>query len=194
MKYLASFVRKYLFKDFCLPELQALCQMFQVKLTIDKNFSYDLDIDPVLQLDIPDMENGIADKICNRAVLTRNIIKLYGQADTYEEIVANINKEELLSETSSKESYKFEVDARGRVLTYILIYNYSQEQKLDIIAIFLNGLEFKGKVNLKNPKRTFVIIDNHYKGRKYFGKLVASKPDGIIYILIYRGLSILFKI
>jgi len=39
-------------------------------------------------------------------------------------------------------------------------------------------LGFKGKINLKTPERTFVIIDNFYKGKKYFGKLIAGKSDG----------------
>ncbi len=39
---------------------------------------------------------------------------------------------------------------------------------------------FKGKINLKNPDRTFVIIDNFYRGKKYFGKLIAGKSDGIL--------------
>lgn len=39
-------------------------------------------------------------------------------------------------------------------------------------------LGFKGKIDLKNPDRTFMIIDNHYKGKKYFGRLIAGKSDG----------------
>jgi len=55
-------------------------------------------------------------------------------------------------------------------------------------------LGFKGKINLKNPERTFVIVDNYYRGKKYFGKLIAGKSDGnflflillkIYFILIY---------
>lgn len=36
---------------------------------------------------------------------------------------------------------------------------------------------FKGKANLKNPDRTFIIIDNNKT--KYFGKLIACKPNRI---------------
>lgn len=41
-------------------------------------------------------------------------------------------------------------------------------------------LGFKGKINLKAPERTFVIVDNFYKGKKYFGRLIAGKSDGKI--------------
>jgi hypothetical protein len=39
-------------------------------------------------------------------------------------------------------------------------------------------LGFQGGVNLKNPDRTFMIIDNHYLGKKFFGKIIAGKSDG----------------
>jgi tRNA (guanine10-N2)-methyltransferase len=38
-------------------------------------------------------------------------------------------------------------------------------------------LKFKGKVSLKKAQRTFIVIDNHYRGMKYFGKLIAGKDD-----------------
>jgi len=55
--------------------------------------------------------------------------------------------------------------------------NFSQENKLDIIEMF-KPLGFQGGVNLKNPDRTFMIIDNHYLGKKFFGKIIAGKSDG----------------
>ena len=48
---------------------------------------------------------------------------------------------------------------------------------MDIIETF-RPLNFQGKVNLKNPDRTFMIIDNHYLGKKFFGKIIAGKSDG----------------
>lgn len=54
---------------------------------------------------------------------------------------------------------------------------FSQENKLELINMF-GCLGFKGKINLKNPERTFVIVDNYYRGKKYFGKLIAGKSDG----------------
>jgi hypothetical protein len=64
-------------------------------------------------------------------------------------------------------------------LIYISYKNniFSQENKLDIIEIF-RPLNFQGKVNLKNPDRTFMIIDNHYLGKKFFGRIIAGKSDG----------------
>lgn len=166
MKYIANFIRKSLFYDFCLPELISICEMYNVDLKYDKNYSGDVFNDPIIEIDIPDIETSeIARKICERAILTRNIIKVFSEGTTVEELVKNVNREEFLIESESEETFKFEVDAKGKVL--------SQNEKLDIIDQF-NVLNFKGKVNLKNSKRLFVVIDNHHRGKKYFGKVLAG--------------------
>ena len=48
---------------------------------------------------------------------------------------------------------------------------------MDIINKFAY-LGFNGKIELKNPNRTFMIIDNHFQGKKFFGKLIAGNSDG----------------
>ncbi len=175
MKYLASFVRKDLFFDFCLPELISVCEMFKVPLKWDKNFSYDINNDPLLFIDIPDSPE-LAQKICERAILTKNIIKVISSGLSYEELLSKVNIEEFLPESSSEETFKFEVDQRGRVM--------SQDEKLDIIQKF-HIFNFKGKVSLKAAKRVFIVIDNHHRGVKYFGKLIGGKSDGNkIFIII----------
>jgi hypothetical protein len=170
MKYLATFIRKSLYYDFCLPELISICEMYNVKLDYDKNFSGDVFKDPVIAIDIPGIETtDIAHSICERALLTRSIIKVYSEGSTIEELIEKVDKESILLESESEETMKFEVDAKGKILT--------QAEKLDIInkfAIF----NFKAKVDLTNPKRHFVYIDNHHRGRKYFGRILAGAHSG----------------
>ncbi len=168
MKYLASFVRKDTFYDFCLPELISVCQMFNLPMKYDSKFSYDIKHEPLILIDIPD-SSELAQNVCDRAVLTKNIINVISTGSTYEELIDNVNKEEFLIETKSEESFKFEVDPRGKVM--------SQEEKLNVIEKF-NIFNFNGKVNLKKPQRIFVIIDNDHSGKKYFGKLFAGKSQG----------------
>jgi len=175
MKYLATFIRKSLFYDFCLPELISICEMYKANLQYDKSFSGDIFNDPVIEIDIPEIETSdIAQKICERAILTRCIVKVYSEGSTVEELIQNVDREKFKVESESEETMKFEVDAKGKV--------FSQNEKLDIIDKF-NSLDFKGKVNLTNPKRLFIIIDNHHRGKKYFGKIIAGGYSGntIIY-------------
>lgn len=170
MKYLASFIRKSLFYDFCLPELISICEMYKANLQYDKSFSGDIFNDPVIEIDIPEIETSdIAQKICERAILTRCIVKVFSEGSTIEELIQNVDREMFKVESESEETMKFEVDAKGKVL--------SQNEKLDIIDKF-HALDFKGKVNLTNPKRLFIIIDNHHRGKKYFGKIIAGGYSG----------------
>ncbi len=73
MKYMASFIRREFYFDYCLPELKAICEM--LKLSVKFNFSYDIRKEPFVELDIPDIETN-AQKIIARTVLTKNILKV----------------------------------------------------------------------------------------------------------------------
>jgi hypothetical protein len=75
MKYMASFLRKDTYGGFCLPELISVCDMFNLTLTYDTNWSYDVVKEPLLQIDIPDIELH-AEKIISRTLLTDKIIKV----------------------------------------------------------------------------------------------------------------------
>jgi hypothetical protein len=74
MKYIASFIRREFFFDYCLPELKAICDM--LKLSLNFKFSYDLRKEPFIEVEIPEIEKH-ADKIIARTVLTKNIIKVF---------------------------------------------------------------------------------------------------------------------
>jgi tRNA (guanine10-N2)-methyltransferase len=167
MKYFASFYRKYLYLDFCLPELISICEMLKVKLDYDKDFSGDLIMDPIVGIDIEGLDNSdIAQKIIDRSVLTKYIVKIYSTGSTFDQLVADLDKEEFLKESLSEQSFKFDVNACGRVM--------SEKEKLSVMEKF-GCLNFKGKVNIKNAERTFVVLDNHKRGVKYFGRMIAGK-------------------
>jgi len=77
MKYLASFVRRSFYHDFCLGELKGLAEAYGKKLFYDPNYSFDFKTDPLIKIHIDDIENSdIAEKICERAILTNYIIKV----------------------------------------------------------------------------------------------------------------------
>jgi hypothetical protein len=77
MKYLASFIRKSHYYDFCLYELRALTETFGKKLKIDPNYSHNPKTEPVIKIDIEGLENtNIAEQICERALLTNFIMKV----------------------------------------------------------------------------------------------------------------------
>ena len=76
MKYMASFIRRDFYFDFCLPELKSVCELLNLKLKCDENFSYNIKSDPFIKIDIPDIEKN-AEKIISRTLLTKNIIKAY---------------------------------------------------------------------------------------------------------------------
>ena len=78
MKYLASFVRKSYYFDFCLYELKALAETFGKKLNFDPNYSHNPKIEPLIKIDIDGIEtSNIAEKICERALLTNYIVKVF---------------------------------------------------------------------------------------------------------------------
>lgn len=125
MKYLASFVRKSFYYDFCLGELKGLTEAFGKHLEYDPNYSFNPKTEPYIKINFDDIEKSdIAQKICERAILTNYIIKviivffillIYSEADTFEDLVKNIDHEEFKSELQSDESFRLYVDARGRV-------------------------------------------------------------------------------
>jgi hypothetical protein len=117
MKYIASFVRKNYYKNFCLPEFISVCEMFNANMTYDTSYSYDMELDPVIEINIPSIENSdIAQRICDRAVCTKNIIKIYSEGESFEDLVSNLDMEAFKEEIESDASYKFDVDSRGKVI------------------------------------------------------------------------------
>ena len=171
-KYFACFIRIEMYLNFCIPELISICEMFNLKFKLDSFINKNLEIDPIIGIYYEDIEtNDFAQKICDRSILTTQIIKLISFGNTFDELIEKINFEEFNKELESLQTFKIKVDAKNRSIT--------KEEKLFIINKFVK-LKFKGKVNLNNPKRKFIIIDNTKNGIKYFGKIIAMKSEGKI--------------
>lgn len=64
MKYLASFVRRSFYYNFCLGELKSLAEIFGKKLEYDINYSFNSMIEPFIKIHFNDIEKSeIAQKI-----------------------------------------------------------------------------------------------------------------------------------
>jgi tRNA G10 N-methylase Trm11 len=174
MKYMASFIRKDTYGDFCLPELRSVCDMLNIELKYDTNWSYDIIQDPLIQIEIPDIENH-AEKIIERTVLTDKIIQIYAEGKTYDEIIEKLDIEFIKKEFHKEQSYKLLVDARGRI-----IERTEQVEIIDKILTYIDKFGINGKICMKDAERIFVVVENHKNGMKYFGKLIAGR-DGKSY-------------
>ena len=73
MRVLVNFVRKQYFMDFCLAELQSLCELQNIKIQLNHG-GFQVEEDWVHFIDLPSIE--AAKVICSRAVLIKNIIKV----------------------------------------------------------------------------------------------------------------------
>ena len=73
MRVLVNFVRKQYFMDFCLAELQSLCELQNIQVQLNYN-SFKVEEDWVHYIDLPNIES--AKVICSRAVLIKNIIRV----------------------------------------------------------------------------------------------------------------------
>lgn len=54
----------------------------------------------------------------------------------------------------------------------------SNKQKLERFDLFYTNILFKGKVNIKSADRTFIVIEDNYNKRIYFGKVIAGRIEG----------------
>ena len=183
MNYLATFIKNNNFYNFCLPELLSVCDIYNIKnFNFNKDtFSYDIQKEPYLKFCFDDIENSDnCKKLIERATLLKSIIKIYGEGDNMDEVIDYIeknNSEEFKKESESLESFRFDIDFRG--------LSEKREKELEMINKF-DKFKFKGKVNIKNAQRIFVIFRNTIENQKtkqvistkyFFGKQIAGKDE-----------------
>ena len=183
MNYLATFIKNNNFYNFCLPELLSVCDIYNIKnFNFNKDtFSYDIQKEPYLKFCFDDIENSDnCKKLIERATLLKSIIKIYGEGDNMDEVINYIeknNSEEFKKESESLESFRFDIDFRG--------LSEKREKELEMINKF-DKFKFKGKVNIKNAQRIFVIFRNTIENQKtkqvistkyFFGKQIAGKDE-----------------
>ena len=183
MKYLATFIKNNNFYNFCLAEFLSVCEIYGIKnVKYNKNiFSYDIIKEPYLEISFDDIENPlICQKLIDRATLLKSIIKIYGEGDTLDEVISDIeknNKEEIKKEQESSKSFRFDLDFRG----------LSEKRKVQIEMINkFDQFPMKGKVNIENAERIFILFRNVVENQKtkkiihtkyFFGKLISGKDD-----------------
>ena len=183
MNYLATFIKNNNFYNFCLPELLSVCDIYNIKnFKFNKDsFSYDIQKEPYLRFCFDDIENSDnCQKLIERATLLKSIIKIYGEGDTMDEVINYVEKyniEEFKKESESSESFRFDMDFRG--------LSEKREKEIEMINKF-QKFNFKGKVDIKNAKRIFVIFRNTIENQKtkkvistkyFFGRQLAGKDE-----------------
>ena len=183
MNYLATFIKNNNFYNFCLPELLSVCDIYNIKnFQFNKDtFSYDIQKEPYLRFCFDGIENSdICQKLIERATLLKSIIKIYGEGDTMDEVINYVEKyhlEEFKKESESSETFRFDMDFRG--------LSEKREKEIEMINKF-HKFNFKGKVDIKNAKRIFVIFRNTIENQKtkkvistkyFFGRQLAGKDE-----------------
>ena len=197
MKYLATFIKNNNFYNFCLTEFLSVCELYGIK-NVKYNhdtFSYDINKEPYLEISFDDIENPeICQKLIDRAALLKSIIKIYGEGNSLEDVLLDIeknNKKEIKLEQESLKTFRFDIDFRG--------LSEKRKVQLEMIDKF-DIFPMKGKVDIHNAERIFIIFRNTVENQKkrtiestkyYFGKQIAAKDDAKIrfhtkYDLIHR--------
>lgn len=169
MKYVVTFLNKYAFRFFALEELFSICEMMNIKLSFDNNFKYDIESEPYLEISFEGIENkSICEEIVQRSVLIKNIMKVYSEGNTIDDIINNINITEFQPEMDFEGTFKYDFDVRGTT--------WSIEDQNKIFNKW-DKFVFKGVINLKNAYKKFVIFNNtiNNKSKLFFGLELAGK-------------------
>ena len=172
MKYIATFISKFKYNNFNFEELVSICEMFNIKnLKIDENFMFDVMNYPYINIYFDGIDNEeLCKKIVNRAVLLKNIVKVYSEGNSVDDLIKNMNTEAFKEEQESTESFKFDVDIRG--------LSVNQAGRVEMMNKF-NAFPLKGKVDLNSPKRIFTLFQNKFDNKTYtfFGRQLAGKDE-----------------
>ena len=183
MKYLATFIFNNNFYNFCLPELISIAELYNLKnFTYNKDtFSYNIQKEPYITISFDGVENpDLCKKLIERCTLLKNIIKVYGEGSSMDEVIDDIEKnnmKEFKDEVESLKRFRFDIDFRGKCET--------RDIELEMINKF-DKFGFKAKVDIKNAERIFVIFRNSVENQKtkeiistkyYFGIEMAGKDE-----------------
>ena len=183
MKYLATFIFNNNFYNFCLPDLISIAELYNLKnFTYNKDtFSYNIQKEPYITISFDGVENpDLCKKLIERCTLLKNIIKVYGEGSSMDEVIDDIEKnnmKEFKDEVESLKSFRFDIDFRGKCET--------REIELEMINKF-DKFGFKAKVDIKKAERIFVIFRNSVENQKtkeiistkyYFGIEMAGKDE-----------------
>ncbi|GLC40262.1 hypothetical protein PLESTB_001633100 [Pleodorina starrii] len=182
-EYLNYFVHRLL--EFRRPEIESLAKTVGCK---DEEVQWrapagDVELSPFWYLTLPSEEAAI--QISKRMILTKMMVEVWGEGETWEELRAAIEAypEALKAPWLAPEhTFRVVVESFGSSLT--------MEAQIDLIEK-LEFVNFKGIVRLRDPQVRFALlrcdcgdhgslIDAKVPPRWYFGRLVASSDRGVI--------------
>lgn len=135
--------------NFRRAELESLADLYGIN-SID--FSKYDDSTPFFYVELENDQQ--AKDWIKRSILTRAIYEYWGDADTYEELHESIQSQDFFQKNKElyhNDTFKFEFDTyRGN----------NKSNRIKQIEKF-SYLDFKGKINLKNPQQVFTVIEEY---------------------------------
>ena len=133
--------------EFRLEELQSLGGLEKIEFNIIRSSKHS----PFL---IVSMKNDSeAKKLVQRSILVKDISILWASSDSLSKLLSNIKSGDFMKqECYQTESFKFLVDAYGKSVEH--------EEQVKLINSFA-FLGYRGPIDLKNPKNTFVYFEDY---------------------------------
>lgn len=173
--YLIYFAQAY--PEFRRAELESLADLHNIKLDL----LHHNPASPFLVVQLQD--DAEAQKLVQRAVLTRGIYELWGHGETLEQMHDSIR---LMSghRFSERRNNLFRFDFEGYMGTK------TREQKTEVIELFAY-LGYQGKVRMKNPDDVYTVLEMYQTNgqtraetplRMWFGRLVqrSARTNGVL--------------
>ncbi|KAJ5679431.1 tRNA (guanine(10)-N2)-methyltransferase [Penicillium macrosclerotiorum] len=179
MEYLVRLAQCH--ETFRVPELQAVAQLLGIDLEIVSYHEYT----PHCVIKVKD--EAAASALISRTILSRDIMEIWGQGATYEELHADVKRRcEHRWPEYRDVSFSFAIDG--------FCGKRSHEKKVEIIQSFAY-LDLQGEIRMKNPDTQFCVIEEYVsrpeqialgteqssEPRKIFmGRLIAQSARKII--------------
>ena len=159
--------------NFRIPELRAVAAFTGVPLAIDSEDEAAFHEESVfLQVRVPDDESVA--RLAARTVMVRRFVEVWATGDSWETLSANLQAlppERHAAHLAEGTTFRVRVEAFGRAFT--------EPEKVEQINRLGTLLPFKGKVHLRSPQHSFVLLYDVAKTegarppRLYFGREVA---------------------
>ncbi|XP_071804745.1 tRNA (guanine(10)-N(2))-methyltransferase homolog [Asterias amurensis] len=171
-QYLLCFAQEHI--EFRLAELRAITSFFGIKAELNDT-EYDHH-NPFLLLRLP--SESCAHKIMGRTMLGRFMIEVWGHGNSWSELYESLNKvpeENKAPYNLPETSFCFKMRTLGKKL--------GMEEKLATIEGLAECLDFKARVDLRNPEHVFHVYADYglvpNQGPKepykvYFGRLISE--------------------
>lgn len=168
--YFAHLIKHPNYHDFSLIEFKSLFNMFNLQFYIDDNYCYNLEKNSLLKFytNIELNKNNL-NELMQRTILIKNIFYSY---DSDIDINNLINKlklnNKLKNEEESLETFRFDIEGLDK--------SFDTKEQKDLMLKF-EVIDFKAKVNLKNPERQFKLYFNKADGIYNFGKIIVRSDE-----------------